>query len=159
MKTKHKLFKVFIFFTICLIQTSCYFVPCLNTTDLEVINKISDNSLLIGTYKIEKKKLDFIFGYDNSELNLKNDGTFEITNASIDFFTIGNFDNNKVNTNGKWNVEKGKYTLRLNIDSTKHFRNSYNSTNWDIYIKNKKPVIVIEYGDPDSCYAARYFKE
>lgn len=102
------------------------------------------------SYELNEKK-----GYEKKKilLNLKKDGTFEITNLPN---YINVFDETKkrfVNTNGTWQIKKEikgeKWVLNMRFDKSSLYENGM-STSYDIYLQDNEIIIWNFIGDPDS---------
>ena len=62
---------------------SCTLIPCGWDSDLDLVEKNPKNEFMIGKYKLDERTVEYIPGYENfqnAELNIKSDGTFEMRN-------------------------------------------------------------------------------
>ena len=145
----------------------CTLIPCGWDSDLDLVEKNPKNEFMIGKYKLDERTVEYIPGYENfqnAELNIKSDGTFEMRNIpkrTFDFTSNYNSNNDVVDAIGKWKTSYNKGTAELNVnvqfDSIKTDLTDF-WTSWRIYEKDGKAVVFIIVGDPDSCSAARFEK-
>ena len=66
----------------------------------------------------------------------------------------------KINARGNWKPVYYKNEMFLSVDIKFEKKDSIGNkgTSWSIYLKNNKPVILIEIGDPDACRVIRFIK-
>ena len=146
-----------------LLFSSCYLVPCNLDSGLDELNDKQKDSFFIGEYIVEKS-INNNFKIDNSVIKLKKDGRIEIYNLPIEVFDFKK--NNKlINTKGTWkqnfieNRKNDRYYLPTNLEFDKKDNIKETLRTIKIYTKNNKPVLFIEYGDPDECKAIRFIKK
>ncbi|MFK7833857.1 MAG: hypothetical protein AB8B52_11310 [Winogradskyella sp.] len=135
-----------------LIVQSCYLIPCTFNSDLDVINEQITAENVSGIYKIEKRTIDYVKGYENSVayIELKPDGNLiysDITNHTLNYFNIDTI--SLVSGIGTWEIKnKGVYTSINRVGN-----------HWKLFKKNDNYVISQLYGDPDDCLFTRFIKE
>tara|TARA_R110002073_G_scaffold53840_4_gene138860 strand:+ start:65378 stop:65824 length:447 start_codon:yes stop_codon:yes gene_type:complete len=132
--------------------TSCYLVPCRFNSDLSIIDTELEIEVLTGTYKVEKRTIDYIEDYSSgsAEIKILKNGKIIYKNLSpvtIDFFN----DTLKISSGkGSWKLIKNNGLSVLIGDSYRH---------WSFYKKKDDLILSTDYyGDPDSCLFARFKK-
>jgi hypothetical protein len=147
-----------------MILNSCYLIPCNYYSDLDNYDKIPELQKLIGNYKLD---IDSPASAAPGELILKKDSTLILKNIPIGVLDVFRSDydtkeKSPTEINGTWKISNYKDQLRLDVNLKfenvdKKLRNF--KTDWDLYKKNEKPVILIILGDPDSCEALKFIKK
>ena len=160
--------KRILYLIIVLSLTSCrYFnVSPVNGITTKNLTEKPTHSEMIGIWEVDKfsYELNERKGYEKKkiEMNLKENGTFEITNLPN---YINVFDQTKerfVNTNGTWEIGKDfkgeKWVLSLNFDRSNLYEKGM-MTYYDLYLQNDKIIIWNFIGDPDSGERFLYRKQ
>jgi hypothetical protein len=143
--------------------SSCYLIPCNLDSGLDELNIKKEDHFFIGEYVVEKS-IHNNFKTDKSIIKLKKDGTVEMNNMPIEIFDFMKTDK-KVNVNGTWkqnfieNRLDDRYYLPTNLELNEKPKVRVALRTIKIYTKNNKPVLFLEFGDPDSCTAIRFIKK
>jgi len=99
---------------------------------------------LIQQKGYEKKKI---------ELNLKENGTFKITNLPNFINVFDQTTDKYVNTDGTWEIEKDfkgkRWVLNMSFNKSNLYENGM-STSYDLYLQDDGIIIWYFIGDPDS---------
>ncbi|WP_028890333.1 hypothetical protein [Tenacibaculum ovolyticum] len=146
-----------------LLFISCYVVPCNLDFGLDELNEKQEDSFFIGRYIVEKSFNNHL-KIDNSIINLKKDGTIEMNNIPINVFDFMK-DYKEVNVKGTWrqnfieNRLEDCYYLPTNLKFDKKDDIDGGLRTIQVYVKNNKPVLLIEFGDPDGCNGIRFIKQ
>lgn len=156
---------------ICIILTlitNCTLIPCDWDSDLNLVEKKPQDKFIIGKYKLDKRTLKKIKGYENSqntELIINTDGTFEVKNTPkgiMHFMRFENSDEINTTSTGEWKSSYNKGTAQLHVsikcDTTNTGVTGFGAL-WRIYEKNNKAVIFIMVDNPDECTAVRFEKD
>jgi hypothetical protein len=146
------------------VLSNCGFIPCPYYSDLEQLEKLPTDEQLIGDYKLNIRPPNSV---GPAELILKQNNTFELKNVPVGVLDVFNADykqNEKSlqNITGKWKAysDKDNYELNVTIEYNKIDPQLENiGTSWKLYEQDKKPVILIILGDPDSCEALSFIKK
>lgn len=141
---------------------NCYLIPCNLDSGLNQLTEKQEDSFFIGEYIVEKS-INNNFKTNNSIIKLKKDKTIEMNNMPIDIFDFMK-SNKKINIEGTWkqnfieNRSKDKYFLPTDLEFDKKDGTGLGLRTIKLYKKNDKPVLFIEFGDPDQCRAIRFIK-
>lgn len=160
LKVKGKLY--FYMFSI-IFFSSCYLIPCNLDSGLEELNTKKEDIFFIGEYIVEKS-INNNFKTDDTTIILKKDGIIEMKNMPIKIFDLKRI-YKEINVNGTWrqNFIEDRVEDRYYIPTNLEFDNDSDIKvvlrTIKIYTKNNKPVLYIEFGDPDNCRAIRFIKK
>ncbi len=154
-------FLLLILFSVLL--SNCGFLTCPYYADLEQMEKLPTENELIGDYKLNIKPPNSV---GPAELILNKNNTFELKNVPIGVLDVFNSDykqNQKSlqDITGKWKISNNdNYELNVSIEYNKIDSLLENiGSSWILYEQDKKPVILIILGDPDSCEALSFIKK
>lgn len=160
---KIRLLKLFsyLFFTIFFI--SCYIIPCDLKSGLHEFNEKKENHFFVGKYIVEKS-FNNRLKTSNSTIELKKDGTIEMIDIPVNIFDLMKH-GKEINVRGTWkqnfleNNLKDRYYLPTNLkfDERDNIESSLRTIK--VYAKTNKPVLLIEFGDPDECNGIRFIKK
>ncbi|WP_435253917.1 hypothetical protein [Tenacibaculum sp. A30] len=160
LKNKH-IVKLYLLLTLFLYN--CYLIPCNLDSGLNQLTEKQKDSFFIGEYIVERS-INNNFKTNNSIIKLKKDKTIEMNNMPIDIFDFIK-SNKKINVQGTWkqnfieNRSKDKYFLPTDLKFGENDGTGLALRTIQVYVKEKKPVLFIEYGDPDECRAIRFIKK
>jgi hypothetical protein len=153
---------------IVLTLTSCrYFnVSPANGITTKNLTKKPTQPEMIGIWEVDKfsYELNEEKGYEKKkiELNLKENGTFEITNLPNYINVFDKTTERFVNTNGIWKIEKDfkeKYwVLKMNFNKSNLYERGM-TTWYDLYLQEDGIIIWNFIGDPDSGERFLYKKQ
>ncbi|GGZ94569.1 hypothetical protein [Algibacter mikhailovii] len=153
---------------IVLTLTSCrYFnVSPVNGITTKNLTEKPTQSEMIGIWEVDKfsYELNEEKGYEKKkiELNLKENGTFEITDLPNYINVFDKTTERFVNTNGKWKIEKDfkqKYwVLKMNFNESSLYEKGM-TTWYDLYLQEDGIIIWNFIGDPDSGERFLYKKQ
>lgn len=112
---------------------------------------------MIGIWEVDKfsYELNDKKGYERKkiELNLKENGTFEISNLPNYINVFDQTQEKFVNTSGTWKIGKDykgeKWVLNISFDKSNLYENGM-STSYDLYVQGDEIIIWDFIGDPDS---------
>jgi lipocalin len=126
------------------------------------MEKLPTENELIGDYKLNIKPP---YSVGPAKLILNKNNTFELKNVPIGVLDVFNSDykqNQKSlqDITGKWKISNNdNYELKVSIEYNKIDSQLENiGSSWILYEQDKKPVILIILGDPDSCEALSFIK-
>jgi hypothetical protein len=136
-------------------------LPCNNSEDLEIVNKKSELKFLTGNYVVDnqnKRGIDYV---NEIKLTVNVDSTYILYN-----YPIGTIDQSSIKNAvkdtilGTWhsNYLDTYYTASFSINYSKNPELNYYPRSWSVYKKDNKPVLVVEFDDPDLCYYMRFIK-
>jgi hypothetical protein len=160
---KAHLIKFNFYLIFALFFSSCYLTPCNLDSGLDELNIKKEDRFFVGEYVVEKS-INNQFKTDNTIIKLKKDGIIEMNNMPIetfDFMKTGE----KVNVKGTWKQnfiedrKEDRYYLPTNLEFDNNSDIRVVLRTIKIYTKNNKPVLFIEFGDPDECTAIRFIKK
>lgn len=159
-----KITYLLIFFTL----TSCrYFnVSPVNGITTKNLTEKPSQKEMIGVWEVDNYSYDIIHekGYEKRklELNLKGDGTFQVTNLPTFINIVGQTAEKYVNTNGTWEVGKDfkeeNWVLNMRFNKSNLYKNGM-STSYDLYLQNDEIIIWNFIGDPDTGERFLYNKQ
>jgi hypothetical protein len=156
MLIKNLSFLIIPIITIC----SCR-LPCNNNDDLTQVNKKPSLEFLAGNYKVDNLNKHGIKNTDNIKLTINLDSTIIFYNYPIEIIdqTVLKV-TNKDTIVGTWlsNYYDEDETSSFIITYNKEYNLNYYPRSWSVYIKDNKPVLVVEFDDPDQCYYMRFIK-
>lgn len=112
---------------------------------------------MIGTWEVDKfsYELNEEKGYEKKKikLNLKDNGTFSITNLPNYVNVFDQTEQKFVNTSGTWKIGKDfkgeKWVLNIRFDKSNLYEDGM-STYYDLYLQDDGIIIWNFIGDPDS---------
>ena len=112
---------------------------------------------MVGIWEVDKfsYELNEENGFERKkiELDLNENGTFEITNLPSYINVFDQTDEKFVNTSGKWKIGKDfkgeKWVLNMRFDKSNLYENGM-STSYDLYLQDDGIIIWYFIGDPDS---------
>ena len=147
------------FLIILLTLTSCrYFnVSPVNGITTKNLTEKPSQIEMTGIWEVDKFSYDLISekGYERKkvELNLKENGTFEITNLPNFINVFDQTTEEYVNTNGSWEIGKDskgeKWVLNMSFNKSNLYENGM-YTSYDLYLQDGGIIIWNFIGDPDS---------
>lgn len=148
---------IYLLFT--LLFVSCYIIPCNLDSGLDELNEEQKDSFFVGKYIVEKSFKSHL-KTDNSIIKLKKDGTIEMNSIPVNVFDLIK-DDKEINVKGTWrqNFIENRYYLPTNLEFDKKDSVDGGLRTIQVYIKNNKPVLLIEFGDPDECNGIRFIKK
>lgn len=120
-----------------------------------------NNNDISGYYKVDRV-INNNYDSQNTEMLLKTDGTFYIRNISSSVFTYSRRFEKKITLTGNWelvSLHENKYYLSMDQYFDPEHEIMNRGASYKIMIKDKIPVIVLKYGDPDECSAIRFIKK
>jgi len=114
---------------------------------------------------VVEKSINNRFKTDKIVIKLNKNGTLEMNNMPTDIF-YGKTNHKEINVKGTWKQNfiedrlEDRYYLPtyLEFDKKDDMEGSGLRT-IKIYIKDNKPVLLIDFGDPDNCTAIRFIKK
>ena len=160
---KSSLLKLSFYMLFILFFYSCYLIPCNLDSGLDELNVKQEDSFFIGEYVVEKS-INNSFKTDNTTIKLKKDGTIVMNNMPIDIFDFMGIDK-EINVKGTWKQNfiedplEDRYYLPTNLELDNKSKVRVVLRTIKVYTKNNKPVLFIEFGDPDECAAVRFMKK
>ena len=112
---------------------------------------------MVGIWEVDKFSYDLVQekGYENKkiELNLKENGTFEITNLPNFINVFDQMAEKNVNTGGTWEIGKDfkekNWVLHMSFNKSNLYESGM-STSYDLYLQKEGIIIWNFIGDPDS---------
>ncbi len=138
----------------------CSITPCSTSKGLKAINIEIDKSFLYGVYSLESTN-NFNYFDNESKIILHKNGDLEIINFSRRIFNSID-PKGKINIGGKWDVHYNSDTMENKLTLTLRFNKKYKIedmlSSFDLYLKNDKPVMLFNFGDPDECNYLRFIK-
>ena len=151
--------KRILYLLIVLSLTSCRYFNAspVNGITTKYLTEKPTQSQMIGIWEADKFSYELNeqkeYEKEKIELNLKENGTFEITNLPN---YINVFDQTKerfVHTNGTWEIGKvfkgEKWVLNMRFEKSNLYENGM-LTSYDLYLQNEGIIIWNFIGDPDS---------
>jgi len=144
-------------------MSNCRFAPCPYYAGLERLEKLPTKTELKGHYTLNIEPLSSV---GPAELILYENNLFKLKNIPIGVLDVFYSDykqgqNSLQDITGKWKISNSdnNYELNVSIDYKKiDSQLGIVSSNWELYYQDKKPVILIILGDPDSCEALSFIK-
>lgn len=141
--------------------SSCSNINCKDYDNLEsAVTTLLDNDIQ-GYYVIEKV-INIQSNFDQSEIFLNGDGTFLFKGISSGIFKLHGDLEKKIDLKGNWklvSLPDSQYRLSMEQFFSPEDSISNRMTSYKILMKNKKPVIIINVGDPDLCSVIRFIKK
>ncbi len=144
---------------ILLTLTSCrYFnVSPVNGIKTENLTKKPTQTEMFGIWEVDEFSYDLIErnGYEKKkiELNLKENGTFEISNLPNFINVFDQTTERYVNTSGTWKIGKEfngeNWVLEMSFNKSNLYENGM-SISYDLYLQDDGIIIWNFIGDPDS---------
>lgn len=121
---------------------------------------------MAGIWEVDKFSYDLVQkkGYEKKkiELDLKENGTFEITNLPNFINVFDQTLERNVNTSGTWEIGKDfngeKWVLNMRFNKSNLYENGM-STSYDLYLQDDGIIIWDFIGDPDSGERFLYKKQ
>lgn len=154
--------KLFVFGITALLFSGCYFIPCNFEDGLVKIENKKDESFFIGKYILDES-IHNKYDYSKASIILKKNGILEVYNISSKTFYPYRMKEQVISAKGNWRLiyvkSREDYRLSLSIKFQKVDSMENLGLSNKLYLKNKKPVILFEIGDPDECKAVRFIKE
>ena len=164
-KKSHFNIKLFLLILVTVLLSNCGFIPCPYYADLKQLENLPTKMDLKGHYMLNIKPPNSV---GPVELILYENNIFELKNVPVGVLDVFNSDYKQdqkslQDITGKWkisNSDNNNYELRVSIDYNKIDSQLENvGTYWKLYHQDKKPVILIILGDPDSCEALSFIKK
>ncbi|WP_156879240.1 hypothetical protein [Salinimicrobium xinjiangense] len=147
------------FLIILLILTGCrYFnVSPVNGLTIKNLTEKPTQKEIVGLWEVDKISYDLIEekGYEKKEieLNLKSNGTFEITNLPNFINVFDQTSEKYVDTDGTWQIGKDSkeenWVLHMRFNDSNLYENGM-STSYDLFLEEEGIIIWDFIGDPDS---------
>jgi hypothetical protein len=143
--------------------SSCYLIPCNLDSGLDELNIEQEDNFFIGEYIVEKS-INNSFKTNDIIIKLKKDGFIEMNNMPIEIFNFMKT-GEKVSLKGTWRQnfikdrQVDRYYLPTDLEFVKKRDTKASIMTMKIYTKNNKPVLFLEFGDPDNCTAIRFIKK
>ncbi len=163
LKIKGKLYFYMLFSII--FFSNCYLIPCNLDSGLNELNIKQEDDFFIGEYVVENViNNSYNFKINNTIIKLNRDGTIEMKNMPIKVFDLKRIDK-EINVKGTWRQNfiedrrEDRYYMPTNLEFDNNFDIRVVLRTIKIYTKNNKPVLFIEFGDPDECTAIRFIKK
>jgi hypothetical protein len=130
--------------------------PVNGITTKNLTNKPTQNEM-VGIWEVDKFSYELIQekGYEKkiNELNLKSNGTFEISNLPNFVNVFDQTTEKYVNTDGTWEIGKDfkgeKWVLNMSFNKSNLYENGM-YTSYDLYLQDNGIIIWNFIGDPDS---------
>jgi hypothetical protein len=151
--------KRFIYLLIFLTLTSCrYFnVSPVNGITTKNLTEEPNHTEMVGIWEVDKFSYDLIErkGYEKKiiELNLKRNGSFEISNLPNFINVFDQTTEKYVNTGGTWKIGKDfkgeKWVLNMSFNKSDLYEIGM-TTSYDLYLQDDGIIIWNFIGDPDS---------
>ena len=151
--------KRIIYLLIFLTLTSCrYFnVSPVNGITTKNLTEEPTQTEMVGIWEVDKFSYDLIErkGYEKKkiQLNLMENGNFEISNLPNFINVFDQTTEKYVNTDGTWEIGKDfkgeKWVLNMNFNKSNLYESGM-STSYDLYIQDVGIIIWNFIGDPDS---------
>lgn len=154
--------KLFFYIYSALFFCSCY-LPCNFDSGLDELNIKQKDSFFIGEYVVEKS-INNRFKTDKIVIKLNKNGTLEMNNMPTGIFNVTKH-NKEINVKGTWKQNfiedrlEDRYYLPTDLEfDKKDDMEDGGLRTIKIYIKNNKPLLFIDFGDPDNCTALLFIK-
>lgn len=151
-----------IYFYILFTISACYLIPCDFEKGLSEIESKKDVSFFTGEYILEKS-MNNHFKNEEAKFLLDKDGKIELIKISSKIFDPYGKKEVVISAINKWKLvyleRENEHRLSLRLDFKQKNEPIKMITSGKFYLKNEKPVVLFEIGDPDECRAIRFIKK